>query len=84
MKVTPSANTPHPTPELAEIPSAKATGTKGRKLLFPSPSIAVETKARRPFTRSSTKKESVEKEDITKAPIKIKGKGKVEVVEKHI
>jgi hypothetical protein len=53
---------PQPAPELAEIPSARATGTKGRRLLFPSPSVAVETKVRRPFTRSSTKKESIEKE----------------------
>jgi hypothetical protein len=75
---------PKPAPESAETPSTRATGTKGRRLLFPSPVVAVEARVRRPFTRSSTKKESVEKEDIVEAPIKRKGKGKVEVVEKHI
>jgi hypothetical protein len=75
---------PQPAPELAEIPSAKTTGKKGRRLLFPSPTAAVETKSRRPFTRSSTKKETVEKEVITEAPVKRKDKGKIETVEKHV
>jgi hypothetical protein len=75
---------PQPAPELEEIPSAKTTGKKGRKLLFPSPTAAVETKARRPFTRSSSKKETVEQEVITEAPVKRKDKGKIETVEKHI
>jgi hypothetical protein len=75
---------PKSAPKSVETPSTRATGSKGRRLLFPSPSVAVEAKVRRPFTRSSTKKESIEKEDIVEAPIKRKGKGKVVVVEKHI
>lgn len=74
---------PHPAPELEKIPSA-TTGKKGRKLLFPSPTAAVETRARRPFTRSSAKKETVEQEVISEAPVKRKDKGKIGVVEKHI
>jgi hypothetical protein len=52
---------PQPTPKLVEIPSAKSTGKKGRRLLFPSLDTAVEIKSRRPFTRSSSKKETVER-----------------------
>jgi hypothetical protein len=75
---------PKPAPKSAETPSTRATGSKGRRLLFPSPSVAVKAKVRRPFTRSSTKKESIEKEDIVEAPIKRKGKGKIVPIEEHI
>jgi hypothetical protein len=75
---------PQPTPELEEIPSAKTTIKKGRKLHFPSPTPAVETRARRPFTRSSSQKEIVEQEAITKAHVKKKHKGKGENVENPI
>jgi hypothetical protein len=75
---------PQPAPELAKIPSAKATGKKGRRILFPSPATAVEIKARRPFTKSLAKKETIEKEDITEAHVKRKDKCKIETVEKHI
>jgi hypothetical protein len=53
-------------------------------LLFPSPSIAVKAKVKRPFTISSTNKESIEKEDIVEAPIKRKGKGKILPIEDNI
>jgi hypothetical protein len=44
---------PQPAPELEEVPSTKTTVKKGRNLLFPSPTIAVKTRDRRPFTKSS-------------------------------
>jgi hypothetical protein len=53
-------------------------------LLFPSPTVAVETRAGRIFTRSSTKKETSEQEVITQAHVKKKDKGKGENVEKPI
>jgi hypothetical protein len=52
---------PQPAPELEEVPSTKTTGKKGRKLLFPSPTVAVETRSRRPFTRSSTRRKLLNK-----------------------
>jgi hypothetical protein len=69
---------------LTEIPSSRPTIKKGIRLLFPSPTTTVEIKARRLITRSSTKKETVEKEVITKALVKRKDKGKIETVEKNI
>jgi hypothetical protein len=75
---------PQPAPELEEVPSAKTTAKKGRKLHFPSPTATVETRARRPFTRSSDHKETVEQEVITKALVKKKDKGKGENVEKPV
>jgi hypothetical protein len=49
-----------PTPELEEVPSTKTTVKKGRKLHFPSPTAAVDTRSRMPFTKSSYQKETVE------------------------
>jgi hypothetical protein len=60
---------PQPAPELEEVPSAKTTSKKGIKLHFPSPTATVETRARRPFTRSSTHKEDAKVEVITKAHV---------------
>jgi hypothetical protein len=73
-----------PTLESTEIPLARAIRKKGRRLLFPSPATVVKIKASRPFTRSSSKKETVEKEFITEASIKRKDKGKIGTVEKRI
>jgi len=72
----------HLAPELEEVPSAKTTTKKGRKLHFPSPTVVVHTRARRPFTRSSAHKEDDEEESITKAHVQKKYKGKGENVEK--
>jgi hypothetical protein len=44
-------------PNLVEVPSTKDTSLRGRKLVFPSPSIADKVKARRPLTRATTKQE---------------------------
>jgi hypothetical protein len=75
----------HPAPELEEVPSlAKTTTKKGRKLYFPSPTAAAETRVRRPFTRSSTHKENVETEITLKFSIPNKAKGKSDIVEKSI
>jgi hypothetical protein len=67
---------PQPTPELEEVPSAKTTFKKGRKLHFPSPTATIETRYRRLFTRSSSQKEIVEQEAITKSIVNKKDKGK--------
>jgi hypothetical protein len=79
---------PQPAPELEEVPSAKTTAKKGRKLHFPSPTAAVETRARRPFTRSSTHKEDEAEEEshnqMTKALVQKKDKGKGETIEKPV
>jgi hypothetical protein len=75
---------PKPSPNLVETPSTRATSSKGKRLLFPSTSIVIEDKVRRPFTKSSAKKESIEKEDKVEVPIKRKGIGKVVVFEEHI
>jgi hypothetical protein len=61
-------------PKSVDAPSNKATRLKGRRLLFSSPSIADKVKARRPFTRSSTKKESTVEKMSLKSPIQRKGK----------
>jgi hypothetical protein len=48
---------PMPDPNPVEVPSTKATGLRGRKLVFPSPSVADKVKYRRPLTRATAKKE---------------------------
>jgi hypothetical protein len=76
---------PQPTPELEEVPSSSKTTTKkGRKFHFASPIAAVETRVRRPFTKSSTHKEDVETEVITKDYVSKKYRGKGDTVGKPI
>jgi hypothetical protein len=76
---------PHPTLELEEVPSStKTTAKKGRTLHFPSSTVAVETRVRRPFTRSSTHKKDVETEVITKDYVPKKDRGKSDIVGKPI
>jgi hypothetical protein len=76
---------PHPAPKLEEVPSsAKTTAKKGRKLHFPSPTTTVETRVRRPFTRSSAHKKNVETEITLKVSIPKKAKGKGEATENPI
>jgi hypothetical protein len=76
---------PHPTPELEEVPSStKATTNKGRKFHFSSPSPASSTKVRKPFTRSSTLKETVETQVLPKVSILKKNKDKGKGIEKPI
>jgi hypothetical protein len=67
-----------------ETPSIRATGSKGRSLIFYSPSVADKAKVRIPYTRSSAKQESIVKEDIVEDPIKRKGKVKIVPIEEHI
>jgi hypothetical protein len=50
---------PFPAPSPVETPSTRATGLRGRKLLFSSPPTADKVKARRPVTRASTKQEII-------------------------
>jgi hypothetical protein len=50
-------------PSPVEVPSTKATGLRGRKLVFPSPSATDKVKARRPRTRAKTKQEIPVKDD---------------------
>ena len=58
---------PMPNPSPIEVPSTKATGLRGRKLVFPSPNAADKVKARRPLTRETTKKEIHVKDDAVGA-----------------
>jgi hypothetical protein len=46
---------PFPTPSPIETPSTRATGLRGRKLLFSSPHVAYKVRARRHVTRASEK-----------------------------
>jgi hypothetical protein len=68
---------PPPPPGLEEVPSStKTTSKKGNKLHFPSSPPLVNTKGRRPFTRSSIPMEVVEEQSLPKIPVqKKKGKG---------
>ena len=51
------------------------TSKKGKKLLFPSPPLAVEIKGKRPFTRSSIPKGDFKGQPLPETPIhKKKGK----------
>jgi hypothetical protein len=76
----------HPSPAQSQqkLHQLEPQSQKEEGYFSPHQSVVVEARVRRPFTRSSTKKESVENEDIVEAPIKRKGKGKTEVVENHI
>jgi hypothetical protein len=47
-----------------KAPSRNPTGIRGKKLVFPSPSVADKVKARRPLTRATTKKEILVKDDV--------------------
>jgi hypothetical protein len=71
---------PYPSP--VEVPSTKATCLRGRKLVFPSPSVADKVKARRPLTRAATKKEIPMKDDAV--GVSSQRKGKSIVVEKPV
>jgi hypothetical protein len=53
-------------------------------LYFPSPTVAAETRVRRPFTRSSTHKEDAETEVISKYFVPKKDRGKGDTVGKPI
>jgi hypothetical protein len=68
---------PPPPPGLEEVPSStKTTSKKGKKLHFPSSPPTVNTKGRRPFTRSSIPREVVEEQSLPEIPVqKKKGKG---------
>jgi hypothetical protein len=68
---------PPPPPRLEEAPSStKVTSKKGKKLLFPSPSPAVEIKSKRPFTKSSIPMGDFKGKPLQETTIhKIKGKG---------
>jgi hypothetical protein len=63
---------PDPTP--MKVPSRKTTSMTGRKLVFPSPSVAYKVKARRPLTRVVSKQEIHVKEDTVGVEIENKGK----------
>jgi hypothetical protein len=49
-----------------EVPSRKPTCLRGRKLVFSSPIAADKVNPRRPFTRETTKKHVLVKDDTTK------------------
>jgi hypothetical protein len=73
---------PPPPPGLEEVPSStKVTSKKGKKLLFPSPPPTVESKGKRPFTRSSIPKGVLKEQSLPETPMhKKKGKD----IEKYI
>jgi hypothetical protein len=73
---------PMPDPSPVEVPSTKATGLRGRKLVFPSPSAADKVKSRRPLTRAATKQEIPVKNDAV--GVSTQRKGKSIVVEKPV
>jgi hypothetical protein len=73
---------PMPDPSLVEVPSTKATGLRGRKLVFPSPSAAEKVKSRRPLTREVAKQKIPVKNDAV--GVSSQRKGKFIEVEKHI
>jgi hypothetical protein len=57
-----------------KVPSRKTTSLRGRKLVFPSPSVADKVKYRSPLTKVSSKQEIHVKEDTIGFEIKNKGK----------
>jgi hypothetical protein len=62
-------------PSPMEVPPTKATGLKGRKLLFSSPATADKIKPKKPLTRATSSKQEVhEKEYVERVSTQRKGK----------
>jgi hypothetical protein len=75
---------PPPPQGLEEVPSStKTTSKKGKKIHFPSSPPTINTKRRRPFTRSSIPREVVEEQSLPEIHVqKKKGKGIGKLVER--